>query len=118
MIWAFDIDGVITSNPDFFKWWIYQLRKKGNNNKVAIISARNPSRMDETLFELERWGIDFDEIYSMTERLKRDMKSQAKWKLSIIKQIHPDVWVDNDFKVYEKVLGVRMDTPGTERIQI
>lgn len=123
MVWAIDIDGVITSNPDFFKWWTYQLTKKGNSNVVYIVSSRNPSRISETFNELYKWGITFDKYFYMGEsgkKLKRDWKTQAKWKIDIIRTLRPHVWIDNDFKMYERVFKMNLDelVPGVERIQI
>lgn len=118
MIWCFDIDGVINANPDFFKWWTYQLKKKMNTNRVIILTARNPSRQSETMRELEFFGITYDEIHFMEPELERDYKTQALWKVSKVKELKPHIWLDNDFKVYENVLGVELDTPGTERLLI
>ena len=113
-----DLDGCVTSNPDFFKWWTYTLTKKGNNNEVWILTARNPSRIDETIEELAYWGIKYDQIFFMGKDMPRDDTTQARWKLQKVKEMKPDIWIDNDFKVYERVCDVRMKTPGTEKILI
>lgn len=117
MIWAFDLDGVITANPDFFKWFTYNLKKKGNDNDIHIVTARNPGREIETLQELMFWGIAYDELHMMDKKLKRDYKTQGEWKNYMVKIINADIWFDNDFKVYEKVCGVKLDAKA-ERITI
>jgi len=76
MTWVIDIDGVITSNPDFFKWWTYQLKKRGNKSIIHIVSSRNPSRRNETEKELEYWSIKYDYLHTMDESLDRDWLTQ------------------------------------------
>jgi hypothetical protein len=118
MKWAFDMDGVITANPDFFKWFTYHLKKRGNSNEVYIVSSRNPQRKKESIKELNNWGISYDELYTMPSNMARDYLTQAVWKIETVCKLKPEVWMDNEFKVYERVLGIKLDTPGTERIQI
>lgn len=115
MIWAIDMDGVITSNPDFFKWWTYQLHKNGH--EIYIVSARNPKREQETLDELKHWGITSDHLIMMTDQ-PRDHKSQAEWKVAAVKEYKIDIWLDNDFKIYEKVLGVDTNIEGVTKLEI
>ena len=116
MRWVFDVDGVITANPDFFRWWIYQLRKNGH--KVFILTARNPNRRGETVNELKFWGIAYEDLYFMQDGMSRDLATQASWKLSKIAEIHPDVWVDDNFKIYKQVLGAEMAVPGVINLEI
>jgi len=118
MIWIIDLDGVISSNPDFFRWWTYQLKKKNNNNIVHILTSRNPSRREETTDELRFWGISYDNLHTMPAHLPRGYDEQARWKVERANKIGADIWLDNDFKVYERVCGVELDTPGIERILI
>ena len=106
MLFLIDIDGVITSNPDFFKWFIYTLRKKENKHKVHIVTCRNPERIFETELELIRWGITYDEIHFMKPELSRDLKTQAMWKMSVALVVKPDVWIDDDFKIYKQVYDI------------
>jgi predicted glycosyltransferase len=116
MRWVFDIDSVITANPDFFKWWIYHLRKNGH--EVLIVTGRNPARKSETKEELKMWGISYDSISFMPKSLPRDFRTQAEWKLRQIEEIKPDVWVDDNFKIYEQGLGISMTVEGVVRIEI
>lgn len=106
MKWLIDLDGVITANPSFWKWWVYHLRKKPNHCWVGILTARNPKRVDETLEELKFWGIEYDEIYFMDAALARSFKSQGEWKRNMLLEIQPDVWVEDQLKVYERACGV------------
>ncbi len=116
MLWVFDLDDCITTNPDFFKWWIYQLRKNGH--QIIILTARNPRRRQETLEELEFWGIKYNLIYFMDDDMARDFTTQAKWKLKKIKEIKPNIWLDNNFKIYKRALGVDTDVKGVCKIEI
>lgn len=117
MNWVIDIDGVIGANPDFFKWWTHILNKNGHT--IDILSSRNPDRRDETVAELEKWGISYRWLQMMT-RHEKDWKRQAKWKIESIKRIKPDVWIDNDFKMYERIFGINLDKliPEVKRILI
>lgn len=75
MKWCIDLDGVITSNPNFFKWWTYQLKKKGNDNEIHILTARNPSRYHETIFEImEKFKIDFAKVQEIKGYFKGLMR--------------------------------------------
>jgi hypothetical protein len=120
MLFLIDIDGVITSNPSFFQWFIYTLRKKENKHKVHIVSCRNPERIFETELELTSWGIKYDEIHYMQPELPRDLKTQAEWKIAIAKFIKPDIWIDNDFKIYKQTCGVDVwkELPDVTKIMI
>ena len=116
MHWVFDIDSVITANPESIKWWIYHLRKNGH--KIDIVTSRNPKRKKETIEELKFWGIDYDEIFFMSKKLKRDFTTQALWKVKVVKILKPDIWVDNNFKIYERALGVNTEVEGVCRIEV
>jgi hypothetical protein len=118
MRWAFDLDGVITANPEFFKWWIYHLRSKRNRHLVYIITARNPERLIETEAELKFWGIQYDELRFMEGDEPRTLEAQADWKVRMILDIMPQVWVDNDFKIYEQACNIRTDIQGVTKIEI
>jgi len=109
MRWVLDIDGCIASNPDFFAFLTYTLTKKGNSHEVVILTARNPDHMVETIYQLREWGIKFDDIVFMENDTPRDFKSQMEWKIAKINDLKPDVWVDNDFKIYKQLLGVDLD---------
>ena len=96
------MDGVITSNPDFFRWWTYQLKKKGNDNEIHILTARNPSRKEETIRELEFWGISYDHIHTMDEGMVRGTFNLGAWKIGTVYKIKPDIWLDNEIKTYKE----------------
>jgi len=121
MIWAIDLDGVITANPDFFKFLTYTLNKQGNEgNLVIIVSARNPSRFDETISELYEFGIHYHRLIMNSNPKQRDWKSLMEWKFKTIQSIQPDIWIDNDFKMYERVFHIDLDKlfPELQRIWI
>lgn len=113
---AFDIDGVITSNPDFYRHLTYLLHKNGHI--IDIVTSRNPSRAKETEEELKRLGITYTDIHFMSSLLPRDYKTQGQWKLDTIATLKTDVWFDNEFKVYEKVLGLDFSGCRAERISV
>lgn len=118
MKWAFDLDGVITTNPDFFKVLTYWLKKKRNENTVYILTARNPSRKKETIKELKSWNISYNDVLFMPKQLTRDFKTQGKWKKDIITVLNVDLWFDNDFKWYERECGLDFSDLKCERIEI
>jgi len=118
MIWAFDLDGVITTNPDFFKVFTYWLKKKRNNNTVYILTARNPERNIDTYMELDRFGISYDNVCFMPDDFTRDATTQGNWKKDIIKVLNADLWFDNDFKWYERDCGIDFSDLKCERIEI
>jgi len=118
MIFAFDLDGVITTNPDLFKVLTYWLTKKRNNNKVYIVTARNPERKKETIKWLKEWNITYDDVLFMPKQLTRDFTTQGKWKKDIIREQKVDIWFDNDFKWYEKECGIDFSDLKCERIEI
>jgi len=116
--WVFDLDGVITTNPDFFKLLTYWLKKKRNNNKIYILTARNPERQEETINELRNWGISYDTLHFMPKQLTRDFKTQGLWKKDTVQVLNADLWFDNDFKWYEKECGIDFSDLKCERIEI
>lgn len=117
-IWCFDLDGVITTNPDFFKLLTYWLKKKRNNNEVYILTGRNPSRQGETINELEKWQISYDRLFFMPKELTRDARTQGLWKKDKILELRADLWFDNDFKWYERDYGIDFSDLTCERIEI
>jgi len=118
MIWAFDLDGVITTNPDFFKVFTYWLKKKRNNNTVYILTARNPKRKNETINDLNVWNISYDDVFFMPDDFTRDATTQGNWKKDMIVKLKADLWFDNDFKWYERDCGIDFSDLKCERIEI
>jgi len=118
MKWCIDIDGVITANPDFFEWFTFHLLKKLNDNKVYIITSRNPERKEETINELKHWGISYDELKFMPKDFTRDNVTQGNWKKDTVQALGADIWFDNDFKWYEKECGIDFSDLKCERILI
>ncbi len=116
MRWALDLDGTITANPHFFQWWTYQLAKSGH--EIVILTARNPGREKETEKELKKWDITYDQLCMMDEDMPRAYEAQGQWKLEMVVGGEIDVWVDNDFKIYEEVCGVDLSEYKGERIAI
>lgn len=118
MRWVFDVDGVITTNPDFFRLLIFFLKKKRNNNEVFIVSSRNPDRREETEKYLKMVNICYDELITMKKDLTRDTRTQAKWKKDTVQGLNADLWFDNDFKWYERECGIDFSDLKTERVEI
>ena len=113
---AIDLDGVIGTNPDFFKWFTFILHKNGH--WIDIVSSRNPKRIVETEEELKHWGITYNNVHHMYPSMPRDFKTQAKWKLDTINRLGTDIWMDNEFKIYEKLCNVDFSKCKAERITI
>lgn len=113
---ALDIDGVITANPDFFRFLSYLFKKNGWY--VDIITSRNPKRKKETEEELKKWDISYDTIHFMSTDLPRDYKTQGEWKVQKVNYLGSTLWIDNEFKVYEKVVGVDFSDCRAQRISI
>lgn len=113
-----DIDGVISTNPQFFSLLTYFLTKKRNECEVYIVTARNPSRKNITYSELENWHICFKEVLFMPDDLARDFTTQGKWKKDTVQALNADLWFDNDFKWYEKECGIDFSDLKCKRIEI
>lgn len=106
MRWVFDIDGTIDSNPSFFAWFTYHLKKPANNHTIIIITCRNPERQGSTLAELQSWGIVYDQIYFMPPDHDRSHRSLLEWKLAKIIAIDPDIWFDDCIKLYNQLYKI------------
>ncbi|MEP0006917.1 MAG: hypothetical protein ABJ387_10565 [Balneola sp.] len=67
MKFAFDVDGVITDAPNFFKILILSLRNDGH--EIHIISDFDEYFRDQRIAELKKAGIEYDyfEITSKKE---------------------------------------------------
>lgn len=113
-----DIDGVISTNPQFFGLLTYFLTKKRNEHDVYILTARNPNRSIETIEQLLMWGIHYKDILFMPSDLTRDFTTQGKWKKDTVQALNADIWFDNDFKWYEKECGIDFSDLKCTRIEI
>ena len=113
-----DIDGVISTNPQFFSQLSYFFTKRNNQHEVYILTARNPKRRLETYVELEKWDIYFNEVLFMPSDLTRDFTTQGKWKKDTVQALNADLWFDNDFKWYEKECGIDFSDLKCTRIEI
>lgn len=121
MRWLIDIDGTITSNPQFFSFLTYQIRKKENSgNVVHILTNRNPNREHETIDTLIQMGIEYDHIHFMKPEDGRTHKDLMIWKMKKAKELDPDIWFDNDFKLYKQLysMDIKSVLPRCEMIQI
>lgn len=120
MKWVIDIDGTIDSNVSVFSWLTYHLKKPPNDNFIIILSCRNPLRKKETLQFLQDNNIYFDEIIFMKTTDPRDHKSLLKWKLHKIIKISPNIWIDNEIKLYKQIykINLKESLPNTELIHI
>lgn len=120
-IYAIDIDGVITANPQVFEWLTYHLKKNENNNYIYILSWRNGSdekRLKETMEELRRFNISYDELIMAKNKLT--FEEAAYWKILQIKAKKVDVWIDDEIKAYQRDLNIDLDLalPEVQRIWI
>ena len=118
MKWVFDVDGVISTNPQFFSLLTYFLTKKRNEHEVYILTARNPNRKNETINDLNVWNICYKEVLFMPVDLARDFRTQGRWKKDIVTTLKADLWFDNDFKWYEKECGIDFSDLKCQRIEI
>src|ERR1035437_5179266 len=123
MKWAIDLDQTITSNPDFFRFLIQLLSTNGV--EVHILTARNTlKRSEETEGEFRMLGLCYLKnnpiILHTMPKHDPDWKKQAEWKISKVKEIKPDIWIDNDFKMWERIFKIDLDKElsGITRLQI
>ena len=122
IVWAIDIDGVITANPSAMAWLTYHLCKNENNNRVIILSWRNGSdaeRLKETKEELARFGIVYDELILAPAKYV-DAKAAAFWKIATISEKEVDFWIDDEIKNYIRDYSIDLDRllPKVNRIWI
>lgn len=122
MIWAIDIDGVITANPEVFKWLTYHLSKNENDNKIYIISWRNGQdveRYTQTLEELGLFGITYDMLITAPRKFK-NLRTAAFWKIKMMRELKVDIWFDDEIKSYRRDLGINLDAllPDVNKIWI
>jgi pyrimidine operon attenuation protein/uracil phosphoribosyltransferase len=109
--WAIDLDGVITANPPAMAWFLYHLLKNENDNEVYIITWRNGAdeiRRKETLDDLNLFGIRYTDIV-MAPRKFKTLRMAAFWKISQIKKLDIDVWLDDELKNYTRDLGIDLE---------
>lgn len=122
MKWAIDIDGVITANPQAMSWLTHHLCKNENKQEVLIVTWRDgsdPVRVEQTLRELETFGIFYNEIV-MAPRKFTDAKTAAFWKIAKITELGINIWVDDELKMYRRDFGIDLDLllPKVEKIWI
>jgi uncharacterized HAD superfamily protein len=113
-----DIDGVISTNPQFFGLLTYFLTKKRNRHLVFIVTARNPNRQKETIKWLKGVGVVYEKVFFMPTDLTRDFTTQGNWKKDVVSNLNADLWFDNDFKWYERECGIDFSDLKCVRIEI
>lgn len=113
-----DVDGVISTNPQFFSLLTYFLTKKRNECEIYILTARNPNRYPETKTQLETWGVHYNDLIFMPSDFTRDFRTQGKWKKDTVASLNADLWFDNDFKWYEKECGIDFSDLKCKRVEI
>lgn len=109
--WAIDLDGVITANPAVLSWLTYHLLKNENQNEVYVITWRNgadPARAEATRRDLERFGITFTDVI-MAPRKFRTLRMAAFWKISQVKKLGINIWLDDELKNYTRDLGIDLE---------
>lgn len=83
-----DIDGTITSAPEFFSVLSRAFRRAGH--KVYIITYREPMAVQATRDELAAWGIDYDDMHLCGNR-----EDMGQWKAKIASMLDLDVMFDD-----------------------
>lgn len=109
MKWVLDIDGTIDANPQWYAQLTYWLIKPGNNNQIYIVTCRNPKRKLETIEQLRVWRILYHHIIFMTHTDLRSHKNLLRWKLGKVKEIQPDIWIDDEIKLYKQLYGIFLE---------
>jgi len=121
LVWCWDLDGVITAYPEVFSWFSWHLKKNENYNVIYILTGRFGSslRKSETIEDLIFFKIKYDFLIMAPNKFD-DLKEEAKWKIDRVKEAEADIWVDNDFKLYQKNCGIDLDKslPNVARIWI
>ena len=56
-----DIDGLIDERPEFFAFLSGTLRAAGHF--VAVLTYRDPERVQHTQRQLTKWGVTYDELH-------------------------------------------------------
>jgi hypothetical protein len=108
---AIDLDGVITANPDFFRWLTYHLSKNENRFKIFVITWRdgsNPERVEQTKKDLELFGIRYDSLI-MAPKKFGGLKQAAYWKIATINENKINLWLDDEIKSYKRDLNINLD---------
>ena len=83
-----DIDGTISSAPEFFSCLSKAFRHAGH--KVYIITYRSPRAVQATRDQLALWGVQYDEMY-----LCGNMEEMGQWKAKIAAMLELDVMFDD-----------------------
>ena len=83
-----DIDGTISSAPEFFSCLTRAFRQAGH--RVYIITYREPMTVQATRNELALWGVEYDEIH-----LCGNMEEIGQWKAKIAAMLDLDVMFDD-----------------------
>ena len=120
--WAIDLDGVISANPAALSWLTYNLLKNENDNEVYVVTWRDgssPIRRAETLKDLDRFGILYTELVMAPSKFK-SLRVAAFWKISQMRKLNIDIWLDDELKAYKRDLGIDIDRllPNVHKIHI
>ena len=83
-----DIDGTISSLPEFFSCLTMAFRQAGH--KVYIITYREPMAVQATRDQLDQWRVEYDEIY-----LCGNTEEMGQWKAKIAAMLELDVMFDD-----------------------
>lgn len=117
---ALDMDGVITANPTALEWLTYHLSKNENSFDIYIVTWRNGSdedRVFETYEDLRRFNISYKELIMAPQKFFK-ARDAAEWKLSKIKELGINIWVDDELKSYKRDYGIDLDVELPEVIKI
>ncbi len=108
MKWAIDIDGVITANPAAFSFLTYHLNKNENSDTVIILTWRDgsdPERRKQTMEELDIFGIYYNQVIMAPKKFD-NIRAAALWKISKMKELGINIWIDDEIKMYIRDLGI------------
>lgn len=101
---AIDLDGVITGNPSVYSYLTYHLTKNENDFEVFIVTWRDGSdevRKEETIEDLRGFNIRYDQLI-MAPKKFRIMRIAGYWKVTKIKELGINIWIDDEIKAYKR----------------
>ena len=79
MIFAFDVDGVITEMPEFYSVLIKSLKAQGH--RIIILTNYLESFRVERVRDLASYGIEYDELIFTAEKKEYCIKNDIDYAL-------------------------------------
>ena len=109
--WCFDIDGVITANPQALSWLTYHLCKNENNNYIYLLSWRDgtdATRKIQTISDLQKFNVHYNELIMAPKRFG-NIRQAAFWKIAQIHKLGIKIWFDDELKSYKRDYKINVD---------